>query len=105
MVGCLIWLGTAVFGDSEFGVRIGALCCAAVTSIFAYRLTRNLFGEPAALVALVLMQVLPFFFLAGMLMTPDAPLTAAWAASVYFLERALIAGRRWAWIWAGLSLG
>jgi len=26
MVAWLIWLGTAVFGDSEFGVRIGALC-------------------------------------------------------------------------------
>src|SRR5712671_2343563 len=42
MVAWLIWLGTAVFGDSEFGVRISALCCAAVASFFAYRLTRNL---------------------------------------------------------------
>jgi dolichol-phosphate mannosyltransferase len=105
MVAWLIWLGTAVFGDSEFGVRIGALCCAAVASLFAYRLTRNLFGEPSAVVALVLMQVLPFFFLAGMLMTPDAPLTAAWAAALYFLERALIAGRSRAWLLAGLSIG
>jgi dolichol-phosphate mannosyltransferase len=105
MVAWLIWLGTAVCGDSEFGVRIGALCCAAVASLFAYRLTRNLFGEPSAVVALVLMQVLPFFFLAGMLMTPDAPLTAAWAGALYFLERALIAGRSRAWLLAGLSIG
>jgi dolichol-phosphate mannosyltransferase len=105
MVAWLIWLGTAVFGDTEFGVRIGALCCAAVASLFAYRLTRNLFGEASALVALVLMQVLPFFFLAGMLMTPDAPMTAAWAASLYFLERALVAGQSRAWLLAGVSLG
>jgi dolichol-phosphate mannosyltransferase len=105
MVAWLIWLGTAVCGDSEFGVRIGALCCAAVASLFAYRLTRNLFGEPSAVVALVLMQVLPFFFLAGMLMTPDAPLTAAWAAALYFLERALLAGRSRAWLLAGVSIG
>jgi dolichol-phosphate mannosyltransferase len=105
MVAWLIWVGTAVCGDSEFGVRIGALCCAAVASLFAYRLTRNLFGEPSAVVALVLMQVLPFFFLAGMLMTPDAPLTAAWAAALYFLERALIAGQSRAWLLAGLSIG
>src|SRR5882724_3515383 len=105
MVAWLIWLGTAVFGDTEFGVRIGALCCAAVASMFAYRLTRNLFGEPSAIVALVLMQVLPFFFLAGMLMTPDAPLTAAWAATLYFLERALTAGRSRAWLLAGVSIG
>jgi dolichol-phosphate mannosyltransferase len=105
MVAWLIGAGTRVFGDSEFGVRIGALCSGAIATFFTYRLTRNLFGRPSALVAAVLMQTLPFFFLAGMLMTPDAPLTAAWAASLYFLERALVAGRRMAWWGAGLCLG
>jgi len=105
MVGWLIWLGTAAFGDTEFGVRLGAMACGAISSLFAYRLTRNLFGEPSALVAVVLLQTLPFFFLAGMIMTPDAPLTAAWIATVYFLERALIAGRANAWWGVGLSLG
>jgi dolichol-phosphate mannosyltransferase len=105
MVAWLIKLGTLLFGDTEFGVRFGALCCGTVSSYFIYRVTRNVFGESSALLALGLAQVLPFFFLAGMIMTPDAPLTAAWAASVYFLERALIAGRRRAWLWAGLALG
>jgi dolichol-phosphate mannosyltransferase len=105
MVAWLIRLGTAVFGDSEFGVRIGALCCGAVASFFTYRLTRNLFDEASALVALVLMQVLPFFFFSGILMTPDAPLTAAWAASLYYLERALIGGRSAAWWGGGVCLG
>jgi dolichol-phosphate mannosyltransferase len=105
MVGWLISAGTAVFGDGEFGVRSGAFVCGAIAGIFSYRLTRNLFGEPSALVALVLTQTLPFFFLSGMLMTPDAPLTAAWAAALYFLERALIAGRSDAWWRAGLCFG
>ncbi|MGO9632621.1 MAG: glycosyltransferase family 39 protein [Steroidobacteraceae bacterium] len=105
MVGWLIWLGTAAFGDTEFGVRVGAMGCGVISSLFAYRLTRNLFDEPSALVAVVLLQTLPFFFLAGMLMTPDAPLTAAWIAAVYFLERVLIAGRARAWWGVGLSLG
>lgn len=105
MVAWLIWLGTAVFGDTQFGVRIGALFCGAIASFFTYRLTRNLFGEPSALVALVLMQALPFFFFAGILMTPDVPLTAAWAASLYYLERALIGGRSAAWWGAGVCLG
>jgi dolichol-phosphate mannosyltransferase len=105
MVAWLIGLGTAVFGQSEFGVRVGAMGCAVLTSLFAYRLTRNLFGEAAALAALLLVQILPFFFLSGLLMTPDAPLTAAWAASLYFLERALVANRSTAWWRAGMSLG
>jgi len=105
MVAWLIRLGTALFGQSEFGVRAGALCCGAVTSIFVYKLARNIFGETSALAALLLAQTLPYFFLSGFLMTPDAPLAAAWAASLYFLERALIANRSRAWWLAGISLG
>jgi dolichol-phosphate mannosyltransferase len=105
MVGWLIGAGTAAFGNTEFGVRIGALFCVVVAAFFSYRLTRNLFGEPSAVVAVLLMQTLPFFFLTGMLMTPDAPLTAAWAAALYFLERALIAGKSAAWWGAGVCLG
>ncbi len=105
LVAWLIRLGTSVFGDTEFGVRCGALVCGVTASVFVFRLTRNLFGERAALAALILAQVLPFFFMSGLLMTPDAPLTAAWAASLYFLERALIAGQGRAWLWAGLAIG
>jgi dolichol-phosphate mannosyltransferase len=105
MVAWLISFGTALFGDTEFGVRFGALCCGAAAAFFVFRLARNLFGEPSALLALAMAQTLPFFFLSGVLMTPDAPLTAAWAASLYFLERALLGGRPPAWMWAGLSMG
>lgn len=105
MVAWLIRAGTAICGDTELGVRLGALFCGGIAATFVYRLTRNLFDEASALVALVIMQALPFFFISGILMTPDAPLTAAWAALLYFLERALLAGRACAWWWAGISLG
>jgi dolichol-phosphate mannosyltransferase len=105
MVAWLIRIGTTLFGQTEFGVRAGALCCGVITSIFVYKLTRNLFGEAAALAALLLAQALPYFFLSGFLMTPDAPLAAAWAASLYFLERALIGNQSRAWLLAGLCLG
>jgi dolichol-phosphate mannosyltransferase len=105
MVAWLIRAGTALFGQTEFGVRAGALCCGAVTSFFIYKLARNLFGEASAVAALLLAQALPYFFLSGLLITPDAPLAAAWAASLYFLERALIGNQSRAWWFAGISLG
>ena len=105
MVAWLIRLGTTLFGNTEFGVRIGTLCTAGLASLFACMLTRNLFGDRCALVSLVLMQALPFFFLAGLLTTPDVPLTAAWAGALYFLERALFAGRARAWLAAGVCIG
>jgi dolichol-phosphate mannosyltransferase len=105
MVAWLIRGGTALFGTTEFGVRFGAMITAAIASLFVYRLTRNLFDEASALVALVLVQLLPFFFFGGIMITPDAPLTAAWAALLYYLERALIADRACAWWGVGISLG
>jgi dolichol-phosphate mannosyltransferase len=105
MVAWLIRVTSAVFGQTEFGVRAGALLCGTITSIFAYKLTRNLFGAAAALAALLLVQSLPFFFLSGLLMTPDALLAAAWVASLYFLERALIGNQARAWWFAGICLG
>ncbi len=105
MVAWTTRLCTTLLGSSEFAVRLSALCSSVVAAVFVFRLTRNLFGEPAARVAVVLMQILPFFFLGGMLMTPDAPLTAAWAAALYFLERALLGGCGRAWLAAGVCIG
>ena len=105
MVAWLIKVGTTLFGSTQFGVRAGALACGVVTAAFVHRLTRNLFGANSAAAALIFSQILPFFFLSGVLMTPDAPLTAAWAATLYFLERALIAQMPRAWLLAGLTLG
>ena len=105
MVALLIRAGTAAFGNTEFGVRIGALCCNLIAALFMFRLARNLYSEASAWVAVVLMQTLPFFFFSGMVMNPDAPLTAAWTALLYYLERALIAQRDRAWWGVGLCLG
>jgi len=105
LVAWLIAAGRWLFGDGEFGVRVGAMACAVVAALFMYRLTRSLFGAAAGLAGLVLLQTLPYFFVTGLLMTPDAPLFAAWAGALCFLERALIGGRARAWWGAGLCLG
>jgi dolichol-phosphate mannosyltransferase len=105
MVAWLIAAGRGLFGDAEFGVRAGAFLSAVVAAGFMYRVTRRLFGADAALAAVLLLQTLPYFFLTGLLMTPDAPLFAAWAGALCFLERALIAGRAKAWWGAGVCFG
>ncbi|WP_040854039.1 glycosyltransferase family 39 protein [Phyllobacterium sp. YR531] len=105
MVAWLIWLGTSLFGNTEFGVRIGAYVAWIATAIFVFQFSRNLFGKSAALVSVLLVATLPFFFSTGIMMMPDAPLTAAWAGTLYFLERALLGDKRWAWLGAGAWVG
>ena len=105
MVAWLIRLGGAVFGHDELGVRAFALVCSLVTSFFAWRLTDLLYGRRAAWTALLLAQGLPFFFLSGWIMTPDAPLAACWAGLLYFAGRVFFAGSARAWWGVGVCLG
>jgi dolichol-phosphate mannosyltransferase len=105
MVAWMIWFGTKLAGNTEFAVRVGASLSWLVAAFFCFQLTRNLYGKTAAFVAVMMFCTLPFFFATGLLMTPDAPLTAAWAGALYFLERALIGERREAWLGVGLCMG
>ena len=105
MVAWMIWIATKLGGNTEFAVRIGASLSWLVAAFFCFRLTRNLYGEIAAFVALIMFCTLPFFFATGLLMTPDAPLTAAWSGALFFLERAIIGERRAAWLGVGLCMG
>ncbi len=106
MVAWLIALGTTLFGHNEWAVRVAALGCSLGTSFFVFRLTRVLgYGQVAAWNAVALVQALPYFFMAGWIMTPDAPLTACWAATLYFLARVLVADEGRAWWGVGFALG
>ncbi len=105
MVAWIIKLGTLGFGNTEFGVRIGAAVCGLVAAGFAYALARELFGRRTAVGVMLLVSALPFYFGAGCLMTPDAPLTACWSGALYFLYRAILRERPGAWIGAGVCIG
>jgi dolichol-phosphate mannosyltransferase len=105
MAATLIWIGTTIFGTNEFAVRIASFFCWFVTAYFCCRLASEVFGRSAAIGVLALVAWLPFYFGAGMIMTPDAPLLASWSALLYFLYRALIEGDGRAWYGVGVSLG
>ncbi len=105
MVAWLIWLSTTLFGKSELSVRLPAYICWLLAAVFMFRLTLNLYDKPAAFRAVLLLAVLPIYFGLGFFMTPDAPLWAAWAGSLYFLERALVAQERRSWWGVGLCVG
>jgi len=105
MVAWLIAMGTAVFGDNEFGVRIGTFVCWLITAGFCFGFARNLFDKDIAFRSVILVAALPVFFAFGFLATPDAPMTACWAGTLFFIERALLSDRRLAWWGVGACLG
>ena len=105
VVSYLIWIGTFLFGDNEFGVRFGAMVASLVTAFFVYKTTLMIFGRSAALVSMLLVSVLPFYFGTALLMTPDASLTACWAGTLYYLYRVFIKKHIKCWIGVAICLG
>jgi len=100
-----ILAGTTVFGNSEFGVRIFTLLCWLVMLWFLSGLASNLHGKRTRLPVLMLGCLLPYPFLFGFFATPDAPLMAAWAGALFFIERAYMGKSRAAWLGFGLCTG
>lgn len=106
MVAWLIAVAEALAGHGEAVVRLPALAAGAVMALFVWRLARRLVDPASAWMATALAVTLPYgFFLGGFLITPDAPLAAAWAAALYFLHRALVGGEARAWAGVGVALG
>jgi dolichol-phosphate mannosyltransferase len=105
MVAWLIWLGTSILGHNEFGVRIGALLSGLIAMGYLYAMALNLYDKSTAMRTMLLLVILPLGFGSGFLMIPDAPLVAAWAATLYYMERALVAEQRSAWLGMGIAFG
>ena len=75
------------FGESA-AARLPFVALFAATGWVFYRLTFDLFGPVAALVALLALNVTPFFFAsAGSWIVPDGPLLLALAAAAWALSR------------------
>lgn len=121
MVAWVIWAGTAVFGDTELGVRVGTIGLSLGASALLWLLTRLWFGERAGWVAVLVFNLLPIFMAIGILAFPDGPLVFFWLLTAYAVSRAvrirqdesyLLAGKArfrhretaW-WLLAGVALG
>ena len=104
MVALLIKVFTTLFGTNEFGVRIASILCWMTTALFSFKLTQ-LIKQGAGKYAVMLLAILPFFFLHSLVITPDLPLIVCWSASLYYLYRAQVLDKATSWYAAGIWLG
>ena len=105
MVAWVIELGTAGFGHTEFGVRIGTILLGLGASLLLYFTGRLWFDQRAALWAVLLFNLVPIFVGTSLLATPDEPLLFFWLAALYALMMALRTRHTVYWVTAGLMFG
>jgi Dolichyl-phosphate-mannose-protein mannosyltransferase len=106
MVALLIRASTALFGDSELGVRaLSLLCIGAMPALIAF-IAWRLFdsGDKAALAAL-LWIAMPLVAIGAVFVAPDAPLVVFWTLGLAALVQLWRTGEtRWL-IALGIALG
>ncbi len=98
----LIHAGMALCGHNPFGMRIGALFCSFLATLFFYRIARGFFDKSTAFRTTMFVQVLPVAFAGGFFITPVAPMLAGWAAVLYLYHLEPL--RRRPWTWAGVLI-
>lgn len=114
-IALLIRAGTSLWSAlgldvSALAVRLGPVLAGALATLAVVATARRVGGGEAALRAALVVTCLPLAAAGLVLATPDAPLLAATAGTVYFIVCALqspsrsAASFRW-WIAAGVALG
>ncbi len=106
MVALWIRIGTALFGENAFGVRLlGPLAIAAGTLLLADAAERTFPKRRAGLVAGALWNATLLVGAGSITMTPDAPLLLFWCATLWAMVRIATEGdSRW-WLVAGVFAG
>mgnify|MGYP003576543228 CR=1 FL=1 len=105
MVAWVIGAGYFLLGKCELGVRIGGFFLTVLSTWLLYALGKFWFNKRVGLWAALLFQLLPLFFVYGVLITPDVPLTCFWLLTLYLFSIALHEDQKWAWYLAGAALG
>ncbi|MGE0742150.1 MAG: ArnT family glycosyltransferase [Hyphomonadaceae bacterium] len=105
MVAWVIGLTTALFGDAEWAVRLGAPIAHAIAASAIYVLGRSMYGAWAGFWAGVGWMMLPGVFFSSGIISTDAVLLPLWSVALLGMWR-LMETRSWTWaVVIGVFLG
>jgi hypothetical protein len=105
MIAWLIWTGTALFGQTVFGVRFFAVLLASGTGLAIFLLARRLFSDRAAFWAVAVASVIPLFAVGASLMTIDTVYVFFWSWAALAFWRAKDHQSVGLWILTGALVG
>ncbi|HVW72815.1 MAG TPA: glycosyltransferase family 39 protein [Rhizomicrobium sp.] len=106
MIAWLIRAGTALFGDTPWGVRVAGVILSLPASWFVWRAAAAVMkDENRAAFAALLFNLTLMASIELLAATPDMPSTVTAAAFVYFLCQVQASGKAPYWMGAGIAAG
>ncbi|HSM95849.1 MAG TPA: glycosyltransferase family 39 protein [Rhizomicrobium sp.] len=105
MIGWVIWLTTAIFGDAEWAIRIGSPLLHALTALLVFGIARRCFDARIGMLSAIAYLTTPGASYSSGLISTDVPLLFFWAIALYGFVRAM-EDPRWRWaIVTGIAFG
>ncbi|HXJ57789.1 MAG TPA: glycosyltransferase family 39 protein [Verrucomicrobiae bacterium] len=106
LIALLHYLGTALFGDTAFGVRFTPPLISAVVATLLLRVFAQEAGGRIGLLMVLMVFTTPLLAAGSILLTIDPPLVLFWCAAMGAGWRGILEQDRIApWIWMGIWLG
>src|SRR5580700_12252986 len=105
VIAWFIAAGTALFGQTPFGIRFFAVILSTATGIGLFLLARRLFSDRVGFWTLLLAGLSPMFAVGSILMTIDTPLICFWTFAALAFCLAKDSNHLLPWIVTGLLVG
>ena len=105
LVTYIIWFLTKLFGDTAFVVHLEALCSVILFTLILYFWAKEIYSEKEAIMGTLLIIFVPIFFVGGVIVAPDSPLSVFWVLTLYLVYRALRENKNLYWYTAGITAG
>jgi membrane-associated phospholipid phosphatase/4-amino-4-deoxy-L-arabinose transferase-like glycosyltransferase len=99
------FIGTAIWGDTQFGVRFFAPVLGALTSLLVVRFLAREASGFAACLSVLLATASPLLMVGATLLTIDCLSVLFWVAAMLSGWRAVRDDSSSAWLWTGLWMG
>jgi undecaprenyl-diphosphatase len=104
MVAYIIFIFTSIFGNTELGVRFGAIAVSLGMNLITYLFVSDIFDERKAFYSVILMNIIPLFAAGAILFTIDPPYFFFWCLAIFFTYKAINYDKRW-WYAVGIAIG
>ncbi|RTE67137.1 phospholipid carrier-dependent glycosyltransferase [Amphritea opalescens] len=105
MVGWLIALTTAIFGNAEWAVKLASPLLYSGAAIIIYRTAEHLANSRAALISGAIFLLMPLIGFNSLFITTDAPLIFFWCLCFYAFIQAKETNSGYWWLLAGVAGG
>jgi len=105
VIAWFIAAGTALFGQTVFGIRFFAVILSSATGLGIYLLAKRLFSDRVALWALIMAGLAPLFAVGAILMTIDTPYVFFWTFAALAFWGAKDTTQLAPWVLTGVLVG